>query len=252
LFYERDERKDPNRCEILMCEEDDKRIEPTGIIEVGMGENLDKLGKTLAYVNLANHITNYDNTAFCCLEWILGDNDKDFGKFVGIHYFIATIIGEHAYIYTICKLKDPSIDETQKVINSLIDTSSHIFKVRASSNKWANRGNNVAIDFESNRVYKIYDYSDRIPRYKRSPEHYEIFLSSYNPKIEKVTDDFTILSYDLIEGTHRPTTTRHFLDLCLKLKEIHDKGFVHGDVRLLNFIFKDLAEILKSLTYISS
>eukprot|EP01091_Cochliopodium_minus_P002576 TRINITY_DN1242_c0_g1_i1.p1 TRINITY_DN1242_c0_g1~~TRINITY_DN1242_c0_g1_i1.p1 ORF type:complete len:666 (-),score=148.19 TRINITY_DN1242_c0_g1_i1:67-1878(-) len=252
LFYERDGRKDPNRCEILICEEDEERIVPTGIIEVGLGENLDKLGQTLAYVNLANHITNYNNTAFCCLEWILGDKDTDFGKFVGIHYFIATIIGNDAYTYTICKLKDPSEDQTQKIINSLIETSTHIFKGRDSSQKWENRGDNVAIDFESNRVYKIYDYSDRIPRYKRSPEHYETFLSSYNPKIEKVTDDFTILSYDLIEGSHRPTSTRHFLDLCLKLKEIHDKDLVHGDVRLLNFIFKDLAEILKSSKYISS
>ena len=58
-------------------------------------------------------------------------------------------------------------------------------------------------------------------------------------KLENVTRDgkIKVLNYQFIEGSHEPSTLKQFIFTLQTLCCLHEKGFVHGDIRLCNLVF---------------
>jgi serine/threonine protein kinase len=50
-----------------------------------------------------------------------------------------------------------------------------------------------------------------------------------------------VIAVPFIEGSHQPQNKAQLLGVAKFLKKMHDQGFVHGDVRLLNIVFTDEA-----------
>ena len=60
-----------------------------------------------------------------------------------------------------------------------------------------------------------------------------------NLQLQYMMSDKTtaILSYTYISGSHQPRVVREFAPVVCILERIHDLGFVHGDIRVINLIF---------------
>lgn len=99
-------------------------------------------------------------------------------------------------------------------------------------------------------VYKCYDYRYLSEKSftplgeRRSPNAY--FAVSGLAGLEmcvdwkrdtNVYDSLQIIRYNIVPGIHCPSTIGHFILVVAKLQEIHQKGYVHGDMRFLNVIF---------------
>ena len=60
-----------------------------------------------------------------------------------------------------------------------------------------------------------------------------------NPILHALDEDFSLLEYDFVDGSHNPTFVKQFTVVAETLAKAHSKNLIHGDIRLLNIIFKD-------------
>ena len=94
------------------------------------------------------------------------------------------------------------------------------------------RGNVCIAD---NFVYKVFDrrIEDQLHYRRAEPSVLNI------PKCELLvnTRQLQIIRYPYINGTHEPSHSFQFVHLLRALLELHQKGQVHGDVRLSNILF---------------
>lgn len=95
---------------------------------------------------------------------------------------------------------------------------------------------NVVISETS--VKKVFDY--RFKECIRNPENYAGRLKSISKCY--LHDSFPnglfcIVSYDLVHGSHYPTSINHLLSLAREVLKLHNENKVHGDIRLSNLIF---------------
>jgi serine/threonine protein kinase len=60
-------------------------------------------------------------------------------------------------------------------------------------------------------------------------------------RIFNVLGGLKVIAVPFIEGSHQPQNKAQLLGVAKFLKRMHDQGFVHGDVRLLNIVFTDEA-----------
>ena len=58
-------------------------------------------------------------------------------------------------------------------------------------------------------------------------------------KLEHMTVDkrIAVMSYQYIEGSHKPSALKQFANVVRILNRIHELGYVHGDIREVNIIF---------------
>lgn len=87
------------------------------------------------------------------------------------------------------------------------------------------------------RVHKLYDT-------KFNADHPNIDIVKSiggleNPVLVELTTDGRVLdlSYDYIEGDHKPTSLRQFTKVVQTLHKLHAINYVHGDVRKENVVF---------------
>lgn len=100
-----------------------------------------------------------------------------------------------------------------------------------------------------NKIFKCYDYRELSERahvhlaHRRAPD---LYFTSGITGIERVVDwssynnpadRLQIISYNLVDGDHRPSCIGHFFHVLRKLRELHSSGVAHGDVHFHNVIF---------------
>ena len=85
-------------------------------------------------------------------------------------------------------------------------------------------------------VYKVYDSAEN-----QTPNFDLIKAVGHLPEatLESLSSDdrFQCLRYAWREGDHQPRSVRQFKCILKQLDKIHESGFVHGDVRIMNLIF---------------
>jgi hypothetical protein len=86
-------------------------------------------------------------------------------------------------------------------------------------------------------VHKYFDTTAKvyIPNYEIIRDYGNL----HAVKLDNATTDgrIKVLTYEYIEGDHRPTSVSQFKGALTTLKVLHEAGFVHGDIRLANIIF---------------
>eukprot|EP01028_Stygiella_incarcerata_P006363 TRINITY_DN259_c1_g1_i6.p1 TRINITY_DN259_c1_g1~~TRINITY_DN259_c1_g1_i6.p1 ORF type:complete len:824 (-),score=233.11 TRINITY_DN259_c1_g1_i6:780-3251(-) len=102
-------------------------------------------------------------------------------------------------------------------------------------------GPNVLL-IENRYIMKRYDYHlrpDNVYHRKPNLEIMQSIDSDYLPgmHILKLSRAIQFLVYDYIEGDMLPSRICQIGKLCEDLGKLHEKGYVHGDVRIANFVF---------------
>jgi hypothetical protein len=96
-----------------------------------------------------------------------------------------------------------------------------------------------------NLILKRYDYHMRgESEYRRGP-NLEIMgeISEYYLEGMKVTTpvegnyDIQFLEYKFLEGSMFPKSAHQFGVLCKQISKLHERSYVHGDIRFANFVF---------------
>lgn len=62
-------------------------------------------------------------------------------------------------------------------------------------------------------------------------------LGVKNVEVERLSKEYCLLSYSLLNGRHEPSYIEQFVVIAQKLEMLHGQGMVHGDVRLGNLLF---------------
>jgi hypothetical protein len=100
-------------------------------------------------------------------------------------------------------------------------------------------GLNVHIPSDRSRVYKSFDYREHPGIERRRTTSNLKYLP--DAKVEINWDDFEILSYCYLDGSHLPNSIAQFLAVFLFVARMHKAGYVHGDLLLRNLIFAPVA-----------
>jgi serine/threonine protein kinase len=79
----------------------------------------------------------------------------------------------------------------------------------------------------------IYEAADDEQADAASQDKYRIF--NFRGKLK-------VIAIPFIEGSHIPQNKDQLLGVANFLKKMHDTGFVHGDIRLLNIVFTEKPE----------
>lgn len=86
-------------------------------------------------------------------------------------------------------------------------------------------------------IYKYYDTSKKDPgKIMRRPDLYTLLGKMENIRVITIQEHRLLLEYKRMEGKHGFSDTKQIRCLVSHLIEIHDKGFVHGDIRLSNIV----------------
>ena len=66
-------------------------------------------------------------------------------------------------------------------------------------------------------------------------------LKSYlgTVELDHISSMVKLLRYKYIQGNHEPSNITQYLGVTEMLIKLHEKGYVHGDVRLENIIFTE-------------
>lgn len=86
-------------------------------------------------------------------------------------------------------------------------------------------------------VYKWYDcsFKDEAATHRR-PDYYKEDFLNLNPRVYQLSRRMCLLEYAYLAGEPKLTKVHHAVSLLDKLRQLHDKGIVHGDVRLSNLV----------------
>ena len=93
---------------------------------------------------------------------------------------------------------------------------------------------------EVKSVYKVFDGRFRIGRMFRKHDAYLIFMERTVILLDvelRRGKKLVVISYPYIEGTHYPADSNQIIEIIDQLQVIHNKNYVHGDIRLSNLIF---------------
>jgi serine/threonine protein kinase len=95
---------------------------------------------------------------------------------------------------------------------------------------------NLCRDFSNRIIYKVYDY-----RFLNTNENHRksyILSQKYLPSFQLVINlpDIQVFSYEYIEGKHFPNNSKQVLYLLRFIKNMHDDGNIHGDIRCSNIL----------------
>lgn len=95
-----------------------------------------------------------------------------------------------------------------------------------------------AFDKESNRVLKTFDYRgcDAAEDQRRTIDFNLEYLEG---RVEGQIDDFVLISYPFVHGTHQASTVAQFLQVLEQLHCLHLRGNCHGDIRGSNIVFSN-------------
>lgn len=90
--------------------------------------------------------------------------------------------------------------------------------------------------------YRIYRYQDQVVKLYKNDNvrfHHNIELLEAIGLQHKLTNHgrFSSLSRKYIDAGHQPQSAGAFKGIITILNKIHDKGFVHGDIRIANMLF---------------
>jgi hypothetical protein len=104
-------------------------------------------------------------------------------------------------------------------------------------------GKEIAKCWEWNRTAAI-EHVDEVPRlvWKEVPrERAKLMQEVLGEKIciYATRKERVMVSYRYIPGSHEATRVGQFASLIQQIAKIHDKGIVHGDIRLGNVVFTD-------------
>ncbi len=93
----------------------------------------------------------------------------------------------------------------------------------------------VFLDEAENKIYKFYGEEENVlPQI----DVMNLVLDTDIDKIELTTDNsYFYIKYDYYEGNHTPESLEHFYSIFIKLHKLHDKGYVHCDIRIENLVF---------------
>jgi len=117
--------------------------------------------------------------------------------------------------------------------------------------------NNVVLGTlnEVNTIIKVFDYGfylndekDEINRRLVNEDFYNSCNKDFkiNAKKRKINDRRNLLIYDYVIGDHDPIALSQVVVIANALKILHDKGYVHADVRGVNMIF-DKTDLEKAI-----
>ena len=228
------------------------------------GFDTDKLAQLIVYCSKMVAFSQFPLPPILCCEYIMSQNENH-GKLIKLHFFVAFIRDCKVHHITVCRVeKEEELEMSlAKIISCMVNTIPFYLKHIGQFRYWDTRGDNVAIglSFDDNKdkpekkVFKFYDYRGADEnRFRRSPKGYP---SKHFPGLEvnEICKDLCVLTYDFIEGTHKPQTVSHFLQIAKQLIELHNLNKVHGDVRLVNMLFtseKDKNAVLLDYDYTES
>ena len=89
----------------------------------------------------------------------------------------------------------------------------------------------------NNHMFKWYDNSLKdINEAHRSPLYFNIQELQLNPTIHTLSPRIHLLEYAYLKGNHQLSSVNQALSLVEKLRQLHSKGIVHGDIRLANIV----------------
>ena len=93
---------------------------------------------------------------------------------------------------------------------------------------------NDRVFLKSGRIYKFYETDGT-----RKPNVDLLQLLDYMQQVEdrKLSNKFELISYPFLVGNHVPQTYKQLISIGKRLKDLHSKGMVHGDIRGTNLIF---------------
>ena len=89
------------------------------------------------------------------------------------------------------------------------------------------------------KVFKSFD--NRSKNFKRNEIENQTQLGG---NLFTIKDDYKILVYDYIDGTHLPKKIDHLIQIINQLADLHKQGKNHGDIRLYNLIFGEKCLII--------
>ena len=98
----------------------------------------------------------------------------------------------------------------------------------------------VFLDEETQFVYKYFKDSFEHPN-----QDLLISVSGFEDvEVEKVAETLTVLRYRYISGNHEPQKVGEFRGVIKILTKLHDRGYVHSDVRAQNIVFNGNDSVL--------
>ena len=92
---------------------------------------------------------------------------------------------------------------------------------------------------DARHVYKVFDYRHPSAITSRKYEANLRFLEEHGCRIDFSDRDrlLVVLRYDYIEGKHYPTHSAQVIALIDAVRNVHDQGYLHLDIRAANVIF---------------
>ena len=85
---------------------------------------------------------------------------------------------------------------------------------------------------QKRQIVKFYDIVEK--PYLKPNEH---FYDTGNVELLHLNNRIKILKYNYIEGNHSPRNLRGIIGVLRNLNRIHEKGYVHGDIRAPNLMY---------------
>eukprot|EP00824_Muranothrix_gubernata_P024293 TRINITY_DN698_c1_g1_i6.p1 TRINITY_DN698_c1_g1~~TRINITY_DN698_c1_g1_i6.p1 ORF type:complete len:744 (+),score=136.39 TRINITY_DN698_c1_g1_i6:197-2428(+) len=173
-------------------------------------------------------------------------NDENYPLMLGVTLSVLNMpqVRVHGYYeHQRCRLADvllftgeASPDVLGRVVYALEAFSQLLIQAYPLTEPFPERSDgNVRVAYEDDRVYKLYDYQGRAVL---DPRHPNLSIAEY-PEGRLLVDgeDLKVLSYKLISGSHTATSTTQVADVVKHLARLHDRGYVHGDIRASNIVF---------------
>lgn len=233
-----------------------------GLVKTEVDDIFCKFAQLIVYCTKMVRYSQSPLPPILCCEYIMAKDGKCHGKLIGLHFFIVFVIERKAHHITVCKVeKKEELEMTlAKIIHSMVTTIPFYMKHLSQFKHWETCGENVAVGLSfdekegepEKKVFKFYDYRKADEnRFRRSPKGYPKKNFS-GLRVIEICEDFCVLTYNFIEGSHRPQTVSQFLQIAEQLIALHKKKKVHGDVRLFNMLFTKFGAVLLDYDYTES
>jgi len=104
------------------------------------------------------------------------------------------------------------------------------------------------------RIYKVFDMRTygSLPCVRKHDLFIDHEFINIKGMVQNVKEEFThqgrclvLISYDYVKGDHTPSKVHQLLSVLLTVLNMHDAGYVHGDIRMYNVVFPEASDKLK-------
>jgi hypothetical protein len=139
-----------------------------------------------------------------------------------------------------------------RLMEAIVLAARHNFHVAAGPRTtWRVLTKNVGANLKENLIFKVFDYRDRWDDVGVSSRRDPVISQDWIPNCKVVAhqQDFTLISYPIIEGNTTARYASEFVPLFEQLEKLHAKGLVHGDIRAYNMLFPRTGGILIDFDY---